>query len=343
MKENYNKYFFLAVLFGLTVLAFFMMQSFLIPFLFALILVHFFAPAYDFVLKKTGQKGLSSAVACSLIALIIIIPAVIFLTLAANEVQAAIARLAGNTDIFERIASLSARLSEIPFFKAIDFEGLTDQNSILSVSKNFSQGFLFILQGAYTGILRFAFVMFIMFFSLFYMFIDGEKLLARVMNFIPLKNEYKGELLERLNSMVRATIKGTILMAILQGILSGILFWATGVSSPLLFGSLVAISSVIPSLGSGLVWLPVGVAMIVLGHPTSGIAILLVGLLVISTIDNLLRPKLVGNDTQMHPLLILFSTLGGITFFGISGFIIGPVIVSLLVSLWDIYALEAEA
>jgi len=342
MKDNYSKYFFFVILLGLTALAFFMMKSFLIPFLFAVILVHFFNPVYSFILDKTGKKGLSSILTCFFIALLIIIPALVVLALAANEVQSAITRLAGDTGIFGRIVSFSDRLAEIPFFKAIDFERLVNQDSILSISKSFSQGFLLVLQGAYTGILRFVFVMFIMFFSLFYMFIDGEKLFEKIMRLIPLKREYEKQLVDSLDSMVRATIKGTILMAILQGIVGSILFWATGVSSPLFFGILVAVSSVIPSIGSGLVWMPVGVAMILLGHPTAGIVVLLTGFLVISTMDNVLRPKLVGNDTEMHPLLILFSTLGGITFFGIAGFIIGPVVASLLISLWDIYALEME-
>ena len=101
-----------------------------------------------------------------------------------------------------------------------------------------------------------------------------------------------------------------------------------------------ACAAAMAAVGSALVWVPTGIIMILLGHTTAGIVILLVGLLVISVMDNVLRPKLVGKDTQMHPLLILFSTLGGITLFGVSGFIIGPIMVSLLVALWDIYVLE---
>jgi predicted PurR-regulated permease PerM len=342
MKKNYNTYFFLAILFGLTVLSFFMVKSFLIPFLFALILVHFFHPVYEILLKKTKRKGLSSALTCILIALLIIIPVLVVLFLAANEVQAAIARLAGNPNFSGGLNSFLNRLANIRFFSFIDLEKIVNQNSVLSASKSFSQGVLFILQGAYSGFLRLVFVMFIMFFSLFYMLIDGKTFLKKIMKFIPLQQKYDKSLLANMNSMIRAIIKGTIFMAVLQGIVSGILFWATGVSSPLFFAILVAVASVIPALGSGLVWLPIGLVMILLGHLTAGLTIIGVGFLVISTMDNVLRPKLVGDDTQMHPLLILFSTLGGIAFFGISGFIIGPITISLLISLWDIYALEMK-
>lgn len=340
MKTNYNTYFFFAVLIVLTVLAFFIMKPFLIPFLFALILVHLFNPVYNFLLRKTKRKWLSSLLTCLLIALIIIIPVLIILALVAGEVQSVIINLATNPESSRKIMNIVHNLSSLSIFRSLDLGKIVNQDSILSALKSFSQGFLFILQGTYAGILRFIFVMLIMFFSLFYMFIDGKKLVDKIMRLIPLKEKYDTILIEDINSMVRATLRGTMLMAIFEGILGGVLFWTTGVASPILFGILMAVFSVIPPMGSGIVWFPVGIAMILFGHPVEGIIILLAGFLVISPIDILLRPKLIGKDTQMHPLLILFSTLGGIALFGISGFIIGPMIVSLLVVLWDIYVLD---
>jgi predicted PurR-regulated permease PerM len=172
------------------------------------------------------------------------------------------------------------------------------------------------------------------------MFIDGEKLIEKIIKLIPLQNKYDNVLLNNLNSMIRATVKGTMLMAIFHGIIGSILFWMTGVASPIFFGILMAITSIIPPVGSGLVWLPVGIAMILFGHPIGGIIILLAGIFIMGTMDNFIRPKLIGKDAKMHPLLILFSTLGGIILFGIAGFIIGPIVMALLVPLWDIYVLE---
>lgn len=340
MKTNYNTYFFFAVLIGLTVLAFFIMKPFLVPFLFALILVHLFNPVYNFLLRKTKRNWLSSLLTCLLIALILIIPVLIILALAAGEVQSVIINLATSPESLKRVTNTIHNFSSLSIFKSLDLGKIVNQDSILSALKSFSQGFLFILQGTYTGILHFIFVMLIMFFSLFYMFIDGKKLVDKIMRLIPLKEKYDSLLLDNINSMIRATLRGTMLMAIFEGILGGVLFWTTGVASPILFGILMAVFSVIPPVGSGIVWFPIGIAMIFLGHPVEGIIILLAGFLVISPIDILLRPKLIGKDIQMHPLLILFSTLGGIALFGISGFIIGPMIVSLLVVLWDIYVLD---
>ena len=343
MKTSYKTYFFLATLIGLTVLSFFIIKGFLIPFILALILVHLFNPVYKFLLGHTGRESFSSVLTCLIVAFIIIIPVLIVLVLATSEVQAVVTHLAGSAGLLNGIIGLTDKLVALPFFKAIDFEKVVNQESLLSASKSFSQGVLFVLQGAYTGLLRFVFTLFIMFFSLFYMFIDGEIFLKKMIELIPLQKKYDKSLLHSLNSMVRATIKGTLVMAVLQGIIGSLLFWATGVFSPLFFGILMAIFSVIPPVGSGLIWLPIGITMIMLGHLTSGILIILTGVLVIGTMDNILRSRLVGKDTEMHPLLILFSTLGGLAFFGISGFIVGPIVVSLLVSLWDIYVLEMEA
>jgi len=199
---------------------------------------------------------------------------------------------------------------------------------------------LMILQGTYAGILHFILVLFIMFLSMFYMFIDGKKLVARMVRLLPLQEKYDQLLIKDVNSIARATIKGTVLMAILQGIIISLIFWATGVPTPIFFGILLAVASVIPAIGSALVWLPVGIGMILFSHPTEGILIFLSGIFIVGTLDNFVRPRLVGKDTQLHPLLILFSTLGGIALFGLSGFIIGPIIISLLVALWDIYVLE---
>ena len=343
MKTNFNTYFFYAILIGLTVLAFFIMKPFLIPFLFALILVHLFNPVYKLLLTKTKAKWLSSLLTCFLVALIIIIPVLIILALLAGEVQSAVVNLASNPESLKKFANIVQNLSSLPIFKSLDLGKIFNPDSILSALNNFSQGFLYILEGTYAGILHFIFVMFVMFFSLFYMFIDGKKFIDKIVKLIPLRERYDNMLRSDISSVLRATIKGTMLMAIVEGILGSVLFWGAGVSAPILFGILMAVFSVVPPVGSGLVWFPVGIAMILFGHPAQGIGILLAGFLVISVMDILLRPKLIGKDAQMHPLLILFSTLGGIAFFGISGFIIGPMAVSLLVALWDIYVLDFKA
>lgn len=339
--KNYNVYFFFIVLVGVTILAYFIIKPFLVPFLIAAILAHLFNPVYGFLKKYLRSAGFSSAVACFLILLIIILPILGVLSLMVGEVQDILNNFSRNPEMVKKtISELARNLSTLPFLNFFEADKLTSQETIVSVLKSFSQNTLTILQGTYKGAVHFIFVTFVLFFSLFYLFIDGGKLVKKIIQLSPLQDKYENILIEKFNSITRATIKGTILIAIIQGSLGAILFSVSGVASPVLLGILMMISSVIPSIGSGLVWLPVGVAMLLLGHTIEGLVIILIGALVISTIDNILRPKLVGGDTQMHPLLISFSTLGGIALFGISGFIVGPIMISLFVALWDIYALE---
>ncbi len=340
--KNYNVYFFFAILIGITVLAYFVMQPFLVPFLIAAIMAHLFSSVYKWFLKITGKKrGISSALTCLMIALIILIPITFISSLVVKEMQNIITNLVQSDVSTENIFSKSIdSLSNSPLRKFVDIERIISPDAIASAANSFSQTALIILQGTYQSVAHIMFVIFATFFSLFYLFIDGERLVKRIMKLSPLKDSYENILITKFNSIVRATIKGTILIAMMQGFLGGILFAAAGVSSPILLGLLMMLASVIPAIGAGLVWLPVGIFMLLSGNVVSGVEIILFGALVISTLDNFVRPKLVGQDTEMHPLLILFSTLGGITLFGLAGFIVGPIVASLFVSLWEIYYLE---
>jgi predicted PurR-regulated permease PerM len=339
--KNYNVYFFFSVLIGVTVLAYFIIKPFLVPFLIAAILTHLFSPVYDFLKKYFRNAGLSSAAACFLILLTIILPILGVVSLVVNEAQEIVNNFSQNPASTKRLAdSLTNSLSALPLSNFIKPDKIINQETLISAVKSFSQNTLIILQETYKGVAHFIFVTFVLFFSLFYLFIDGEKLVKKIMQLSPLQDKYESILIDKFNSITRATIKGTTLIAIVQGFLGALLFAATGVASPVLFGILMTLSSVVPSIGSGLVWLPIGLIMLFLGHTMKGVIIILIGALIISTVDNILRPKLVGRDTQMHPLLILFSTLGGIAFFGISGFIVGPIVISLFVALWNIYSLE---
>lgn len=339
--RNYNLYFFFIILIGISVLVFFVIKPFLVPLLIAAILANLFDFIYKRILSVLGKRGISSFLACFSIALIIVVPLIVVSTLVVNEIQNIISKLVENPESIRNIISdFENRLRSIRFLNMVDIGKIINQDSVIAAAKNLSQNALKILQSTYKGLAHFIFVTFIMFFTLFYLFIDGKKLIKKIMELSPIRDSYENTLIQKFVSISRATIKGTSLISIMQGTLGGILFFLTGVPSPVLLGILMTISSVIPSIGSGLVWAPVGIIMLIAGNTVQGLVILIIGALVISTVDNIVRPRLVGRDTQLHPLMILFSTLGGIALFGISGFIVGPIIMSLFVALWEIYYLE---
>jgi len=186
----------------------------------------------------------------------------------------------------------------------------------------------------------FLFMTFVMFFSLYYFFKDSDKLLKKFMALSPLKDSQEKLLVTKFVTISRATLKGTLVIAIIQGVLMGILFASTGVSSATLWALITVILSLVPLLGTILVWAPVGAFMLLTGSIWQGVVIIVFGGIVVSNVDNLLRPKLVGGEASLHPLLVFLSTLGGIAFFGIVGFLLGPVIIVLLLTLLDIYQIE---
>jgi len=340
--KNYNVYFFFAILIGISGLIYFIVKPFIVPFIIAAILAQFFYPAYSFLLKVTGKRrGWSSGLVCLLIALLIIAPIFFVTTLVVSEVGGLINDFSGGASRISWIVQgINEKLSGNPYLSVFKIKTIINQGTVLSFVKSISQNTLAIIQSTYRGVGHFVFVSFIMFFSLFYLLIDGKKLLKVIMKFSPLKDKYEELLIEKFTSIARATIKGTSLIAIVQGLIGSLLFMVTGVSSPVLLGILMTISSVIPPAGSGLIWLPVGLIMILLGYTAKGVVILAVGAVVIGTVDNILRQKLIGRDVEMHPLLILFSTLGGLAIFGIEGFIVGPIIMALCLALWEIYFFE---
>jgi predicted PurR-regulated permease PerM len=165
-------------------------------------------------------------------------------------------------------------------------------------------------------------------------------MIQKAMNLSPLKNRQEKLLLANFINTSRATLKGSLVVAILQGILSGIILWIAGIPSAVLLGVISFFVSLIPFAGPALILVPIGVISLFLGNIWQGIVLIVFAILVVSTIDNFIRPKLVEEGSGLHPLLVFLSTLGGIALFGIAGFLLGPVIMVLLITLLDIYRRE---
>ena len=155
--------------------------------------------------------------------------------------------------------------------------------------------------------------------------------------YIPLNDHDKLRILNRFTSVTRATLKGTFVIGVLQGSLNGFAFWVAGIDGALFWGACMSVLSVLPAIGSSIIWIPVVVILAAYGAFLKAILLWIFCGFLVGSLDNLLRPVMVGKDTQMHQLFILFSTLGGLSLFGIVGIIIGPVIAALFVTIWEIY------
>jgi predicted PurR-regulated permease PerM len=181
---------------------------------------------------------------------------------------------------------------------------------------------------------------FVMLYLLFFLLRDGDELARRIRDAVPLDVAQQQALFRRFTIVIRATVKGSIVVAIVQGALGGLIFWVLGIQGPLLWGAVMAVLSLLPAVGAGLVWVPVSIYLLVTGAIWQGIALIAFGALVISMVDNVLRPILVGGETKIPDYLVLIATLGGITIFGVNGLVIGPVIAAMFLAAWDLFAEE---
>jgi len=185
--------------------------------------------------------------------------------------------------------------------------------------------------------LEFVVNLFVMLYLLFFLLRDGKALSAQAARALPLKPQHSRRLLDQFVTVVRATVKGNVVMALVQGTLGGMAFWVLGISGPLLWGALMALLSLLPAVGAALVWGPVALYLLATGSIWAAVGLTVWGVLVIGLVDNVLRPILVGKETQLPDYLVLIATLGGLSAFGLNGFVIGPVIAALFIATWDIF------
>lgn len=224
---------------------------------------------------------------------------------------------------------------------ALDQMGLADMAAVQERLSTFiesglalvAQQALSVGQGAFTFVVAIG----VMLYMTFFLLRDGEEMLRSIGERVPMKPRQRRELFEKFATVVRATIKGSIVVAIVQGIIGGTVFWALGIEAALLWGVVMGFLSLLPAVGTGLVWVPVAIFLFASGDYTDGAILVFCGIFVIGMVDNVLRPILVGKDTRMPDWVVLVSTLGGISVMGINGFIVGPVIAAMFIASWDIF------
>lgn len=180
----------------------------------------------------------------------------------------------------------------------------------------------------------------IMIYVLFFLFRDGRTIGRNIRDSMPLTPEYNRALLSRFAAVVRATVKGNIVIAVIQGTIGGLAFWGLGIQGALLWGALMIFLSLLPAVGAALVWVPAAAYFFASGAVTKGVVLVAIGVGVIGLVDNLLRPVLVGKDSRLPDYVILVSTVGGLSIFGINGFVIGPLIAALFIAAWTIFREE---
>lgn len=340
--KNFNTYFFFVILLGISFATFYIFQPFLIAILLAAVFAIVFQRPYNFFVRITNGRHKISAMLTSVFGVIIFMSLFLgIIGLIATETTNLLQDSMKTGDAYSNYVDPIVRsINMNPVLKSLGFGNLINAESISKAISQLGQGAFSILQQTYQGIAHFLFLVMVMFFTLYYFLVGGKDLVKKIMFLSPMKDVHEKILIEKFISISRATMKGTLVVGIVQGAIGGITFAIVGIPSAITWGVVMVFLSVIPMFGTSLIWFPAAIIMLLTGNIWQGVVIFSIGFGVISVIDNFLRPELVGKDTQMHPLVVFFATLGGISLLGFLGFIIGPIIVALSITLWNIYAVE---
>lgn len=334
-----SKIFLVLLVFAISAIFYTMTKGFLMAVVLAGIFSSLAQPLFRRLTRLLrGHKSAASIVTLLIIVLLIIVPLGSLMGIVTAQ-----AIKVGNSispwvqDKLNNPDQLALWLREQPFYDTV----APYQDDILTKAGEmvgFASRFLINnLSSATAGTVNFFFMLMIMLYTMYFFLIDGGKLVDKILYYLPLADRDERRLLEKFSSVTRATLKGTAVIGALQGGLAGLAFFVVGIPSSLFWGTIMVVLSIIPGIGTGLVWVPAAVILMAGGSWAKGIGLALFCAVVVGSIDNFLRPRMVGKDTQLPDLLILLGTMGGIMMFGILGFIIGPIVAALFVTIWEIY------
>ncbi len=325
-SEKISKYIFIIILLILSYLAFKLSQPFLTYIFLGLILTIAVYPFYLWLCKRIKSRKLGSMIVIVLILLIIIIPSLILISALAKQTVGFINSF--DQSYFEKInvyiinvlgpgADLRQHFNE--FITEIKNLAVKSAVSIASSVADVVLG------------------LFIMFFMMYYGFVDGAGWLLSLKEFIPFTKERKEKLVRRIKDVTQGVLYGQIFVALIQGALGGLGFFFVGIKNPVFWGFLMAILAFIPFVGTGLVWVPAGIILIIQHNVLGGIFILVFGFVMIAGVDNFLKPKIISGKANIHPIVALIGVLGGLKVFGLFGMIIGPVIAALFITMSEFF------
>jgi predicted PurR-regulated permease PerM len=327
---------------GISALFLAMIQPFLMTLLLAGIFSALARPLYRRLqVRLHCGPQLAAFLTLLLIAVMVLIPAILLITVLIGQAldvsQLITIWVKG---VIEDPADFMAALQHLPFYdEVMEHRGLILQQAG-QVATLISKLLVDWVSSVTLKTANFIFLTFVLLYSLFFLLMDGPKFILKLLYYLPLETRDERLLLDKFTSVTRATLKGSLFIGLLQGSLAGIAFAVAGIDNAVFWGTVMALLSIIPNVGAALIWIPAVIILIAQGAVLTGILLGLFCGLIVGSLDNVLRPILVGKDTRMHELMIFFSTLGGLLMFGLPGLFIGPVIASLLISIWEIYGVE---
>ena len=338
-KDRFNKITILVLTFAISVVFIYMINGFLTAIFMAAVFAGLLYPIYKKIKEKFRDKASLAAMTTLLLFVFVVLLPLSGLLVVILDQAIDASKTVGPVlkEMVHNPSGTLKHIESIPWLHELFPDPEKLAHSIDGIIKSLGNFLIHGLSDFSSGTASFVLSLFIFLFTLYYFLLYGKSYLERALYYLPLDNHEETILLSRFTRVAIATIKGTFLIGLIQGSLGAIGMALAGVHNVFFWGLMMTILSVIPAVGPAIIWLPASIWLMMQGNLPQGIGLMLYGGVIVSNIDNLLRPKLVGKDAQMPDLMILFGTLGGLALFGISGIIIGPIIAALFITLWGIY------
>jgi len=339
MQEKLEYRSFLGLLLFVSIGFFMILAPFFGVIFWAIAIAIVFAPIQNWFLKRLKRPNLSAFFTLILCSLVVVIP---FLLVANSFLNQGLTVYEGlqsgkiNLSVyFEEIKQAFPSVQHLLDTIGMDPAEMNQKmrDTALFISTFIAQHTISIGQGTLAFVVQIGILLYVAFFMLR----DSKQLIRYLHMALPLGDTREALFFNKFSEVTRATIKGSLVVAMVQGMLGSFIFWALDISAPLLWGVIMTLLSLVPLIGAGLVWLPVALYLFAIGDFTSATILVVFGVAVIGLVDNILRPILIGRDTKLPDYLVLLSTLGGFTVFGMNGFVIGPLIAALFVTCWNIF------
>ena len=345
MNQRFRKPFLVILVTVISVAFLAVVRSFLLTILVAAILSVLVHPSYERLVRLFhGRRRLASGATIVVMLVIVLGPVLGLLGVIVNQAVGVTQNLRPTVD----------RLMNEPLYVDELLRGIPGYDQVAPYRQQIVRGaanvvnaiggfFVSSLSDTTRGTVSFVFHFFLALYTMFFLLTDGPGMRDAILSHLPLSERESALMRQRFMSITRATVRGTLVVGLVQGSLAGLAFWVVGIPQTLFWTTVMVVLSVLPVIGSAIIWVPACIILLASGKVAAGLGLALFCALIVGSVDNVLRPRLVGQDTQMHELVILFSTLGGIATFGIVGFVIGPILAGLFQTSWNIFAVAYGA
>jgi predicted PurR-regulated permease PerM len=341
--SNFENRAFLTIVILTTIAFVWMVRGFLMPVFWAAVLAILFRPAFLRWKKIVrGYDAVAAALTLVTVIIVVLIPTGLLVGALAQQAVQVYQRIArGDIDIEAPIQWARDQLPALTgFLEQYGFQVDRTRESIEGAVVVVSQWVASQALTAGQNTLLFALYFGVMLYFLFFFVKDGARIVERIIHVLPLGDERERRLFVKFAQAARATVKGTLVVSAVQGGLGGIMFYIVGIEAAIFWAVIMGILSLLPAVGASLVWIPAATFFFATGTVWKGVFLVFFGAIVVGLVDNVLRPILVGRETKMPDYMVLLATLGGLGIFGISGFVIGPIIAALFLVVWEIFAEE---